>query len=137
MWQLLSVLFKLLYIKKKGFDYRGMQRRQGRPAYLFKTPLHLSEWESELEVNDFFKLKKKFTKSVHVRSAKPNGRRHGRLCQGDRCYPWKSFLLYLLVSSMWAFLMMKCWQMKTIVLVVSMNIYIKDTCTRKMCMSIH
>lgn len=34
----------------------------------------------------------------------------GRLCQWDRCYPWKSFLLFL--GSIWAFYVTKWWQIK-------------------------
>ena len=50
-----------------------MEECKEGPAYLFQMQLHLSEHEPDLQVSGFFKKKKRFTKLVHLRSAKPNG----------------------------------------------------------------
>lgn len=85
----------------------------------FKTQFHLSEYEHDLEeVSGFFR-----EREIHrvVISEEPNpmviprqfqgyNRTKGRLCQWDRCYPWKSFLLFL--GSIWAFYVTKWWQIK-------------------------
>lgn len=56
--------------------------------------------------------------------------KRGRLCQRNRCYPWKSFLL--LSGSIWAFFTTKWWQTKDNSICSSMNIksgrYAQEKC---------
>lgn len=112
------VLITIYQIKGLTLWWDVEECKEG-PAYLFQMQLHLLEHECDLQVSGFFK-KKKDSPSWYI-SEVPNpivilwwfqgyNHKQGRLCQWDRCYPWKSFLI--LWGSIWAFFITKWWQIK-------------------------
>lgn len=91
-----------------------------RPAYLFQNTITLfrmrtwpgSQWflkKRETEIN-WVVISKVSNPMVIPWQFQGYNHTRGRLCQWDRCYPWKSFLLFL--GSIWAFYVTKWWQIK-------------------------